>query len=123
MIYNVENIKAITVINILKEVESNLPADHARVAAYVEIARLMMNCSIDSSKFILGRGWVLTYVSRSSDLVRKKASIGDDYNTRTYFILNIPFQCLCGLIKTASEPADVPSVPSVIFNINSSSSF
>jgi hypothetical protein len=72
MIYNVENMNATTVMNILKKAESELPADHARDAAYMEIVREMMNCSTDN-KLILG--WVLTYVSRSNVLVRKKASI------------------------------------------------
>jgi hypothetical protein len=54
------------------KVESELPADHARDAAYMEIVREMMNCSTDN-KLILG--WALTYVSRSNVLVRKKASI------------------------------------------------
>jgi hypothetical protein len=72
MIYNVENMNATTVMNILKNAESELPADHARDAAYMEIVREMMNCSTDN-KLILG--WALTYVSRSNVLVRKKASI------------------------------------------------
>ena len=58
--------------NILKKVESELPADHARVAAYIEMVREMMNCNMDN-KLNLGLGFA--YVSRSRDLVRKKASI------------------------------------------------
>jgi len=70
--YNVENINASTVMNILKKAESELPAFHARYAAYTEIVREMTNCNIDS-RLIVGFG--LAYVSRSRDLVRKKASI------------------------------------------------
>jgi hypothetical protein len=72
MMYSVENINASTVMKILKKAESELPAFHARKAAYMEIVREMMNCSTDN-KLILG--WALTYVSRSNVLVRKKASI------------------------------------------------
>jgi hypothetical protein len=41
--YRVLNINASTVISILKNAESELPADHARDAAYIEIVREMMN--------------------------------------------------------------------------------
>jgi hypothetical protein len=43
IMYNVENINATTVMKILKNAESELPADHARDAAYIEIVREMMN--------------------------------------------------------------------------------
>jgi hypothetical protein len=51
--YNVENMNASTVMSILKNAESELPADHARVAAYIEIVREMMNCNMDN-RLILG---------------------------------------------------------------------
>jgi len=70
--YNVENINARIVMNILKKAESELPAFHARNAAYTEIVREMTNCNIDS-RLILGLAF--TYVSRSRDLTNMKASI------------------------------------------------
>ena len=43
IMYKVENMNATTVMKILKNAESELPADHARDAAYIEIVREMMN--------------------------------------------------------------------------------
>jgi hypothetical protein len=70
--YNVENRNASTVMSILKNGESELPADHARVAAYIEIVRESTSC-IREKRLIVGLAF--TYVSRSRDLVKKKASI------------------------------------------------
>ena len=72
MIYNVLNINASTVMNILKNAESELPADHARDAAYMEMVRETMNCNMDNR---LGLGMEFVYVSRSNDFVRKNASM------------------------------------------------
>jgi len=72
MIYNVLNINASTVMNILKNAESELPADHARDAAYMEMVREMMNCNMDNK---LGLGMEFVYVSRSRDFVSRNASM------------------------------------------------